>query len=113
MNLNEIQDLIKFVAKSGVSEVEIEQKDFKIVIKAEQKKVEELERKVKNADDPYEKECLTWTPTPCSVPSPSTTACFSSARLSASRDSPAPPRWAGQPGWWYTPSRINAQVYTV
>jgi acetyl-CoA carboxylase biotin carboxyl carrier protein len=38
MNLNEIQDLIKFVAKSGVSEVEIEQKDFKIVIKAEQKK---------------------------------------------------------------------------
>lgn len=37
MNLNEIQDLIKFVAKSGVSEVEIEQKDFKIVIKAENK----------------------------------------------------------------------------
>jgi acetyl-CoA carboxylase biotin carboxyl carrier protein len=37
MNINEIQDLIKFVAKSGVSEVEIEQKDFKIVIKAENK----------------------------------------------------------------------------
>lgn len=37
MNLNEIQDLIKFVAKSGVCEVEIEQKDFKIVIKAENK----------------------------------------------------------------------------
>lgn len=37
MNLNEIQDLIKFVSKSGVSEVEIEQKDFKIVIKAENK----------------------------------------------------------------------------
>lgn len=33
MNLNQIQDLIKFVAKSGVSEVEIEQKDFKITIK--------------------------------------------------------------------------------
>jgi len=33
MNLNEIQDLIKFVAKSGVSEVEIEKDDFKIVIK--------------------------------------------------------------------------------
>ncbi|PCI98659.1 MAG: acetyl-CoA carboxylase, biotin carboxyl carrier protein [Flavobacteriales bacterium] len=29
----EIQDLIKFVAKSGVSEVEIENKDFKITIK--------------------------------------------------------------------------------
>jgi acetyl-CoA carboxylase biotin carboxyl carrier protein len=37
MNLNEIQDLIKFVAKSGVSEVEIEQKDFKILIKTENK----------------------------------------------------------------------------
>nr|WP_294862515.1 acetyl-CoA carboxylase biotin carboxyl carrier protein [uncultured Fluviicola sp.] len=37
MNLNEIQDLIKFVAKSGVTEVEIEQKDFKITIKSEKK----------------------------------------------------------------------------
>ncbi|HRE98290.1 MAG TPA: acetyl-CoA carboxylase, biotin carboxyl carrier protein, partial [Flavobacteriales bacterium] len=34
MNLNEIQDLIKFVSKSGVTEVEIEKKDFKIVIRA-------------------------------------------------------------------------------
>ena len=33
MKINEIQDLIKFVAKSGVSEVELELKDFKIVIK--------------------------------------------------------------------------------
>jgi acetyl-CoA carboxylase biotin carboxyl carrier protein len=33
MNLSQIQDLIKFVSKSGVAEVEIEQKDFKIVIK--------------------------------------------------------------------------------
>ncbi|HYG51751.1 MAG TPA: acetyl-CoA carboxylase biotin carboxyl carrier protein [Flavobacteriales bacterium] len=38
MNLNEIQDLIKFVSKSGVSEVEIEQKDFKIIIKTDNKK---------------------------------------------------------------------------
>lgn len=37
MNIKEIQDLIKFVAKSGVNEVEIEQKDFKIVIKADDK----------------------------------------------------------------------------
>ncbi len=35
MNLTEIQDLIKFVSKAGVNEVEIEQKDFKIVIKAD------------------------------------------------------------------------------
>lgn len=33
MKLTEIQDLIKFVAKSGVSEVELETQDVKIVIK--------------------------------------------------------------------------------
>jgi acetyl-CoA carboxylase biotin carboxyl carrier protein len=42
MNLQEIQDLIKFVAKSGVSEVEIERKDFKIIIKSEQKGKEQV-----------------------------------------------------------------------
>ncbi len=35
MDINEIQDLIKFVAKAGVNEVEIEKKDFKIVIKSD------------------------------------------------------------------------------
>ncbi len=33
MKLNEIQDLIKFVSKSGVSEVELETKEVKIVIR--------------------------------------------------------------------------------
>jgi acetyl-CoA carboxylase biotin carboxyl carrier protein len=33
MKITEIQDLIKFVAKSGVSEVELQDKDFKIIIK--------------------------------------------------------------------------------
>ena len=37
MKLNEIQDLIKFVAKSGVSQVELENDGFKIVIKTTQK----------------------------------------------------------------------------
>ncbi len=41
MELKEIQDLIKFVAKSGVNEVEIERKDFKITIKSEKKKEEQ------------------------------------------------------------------------
>ncbi len=45
MNLTQIQDLIKFVAKSGVSEVEIEQKDFKITIKTH-----EPERKGKGTE---------------------------------------------------------------
>ena len=35
MNLTEIQDLIKFVSKAGVTEVEIERKDFKITIKSD------------------------------------------------------------------------------
>ncbi len=45
MNLTQIQDLIKFVSKSGVSEVEIEQKDFKITIKTH-----EPDRKGKGAE---------------------------------------------------------------
>ena len=40
MNLSEIQTLIKFVSKSGVNEVELETKDFKINIKAGASKVE-------------------------------------------------------------------------
>ncbi|MBK8847530.1 MAG: acetyl-CoA carboxylase biotin carboxyl carrier protein [Bacteroidetes bacterium] len=35
MNKKEIEELIKFVSKAGVSEVSIEQKDFKITIKNE------------------------------------------------------------------------------
>lgn len=44
MNFKEIQDLIKFVAKSGVSEVELEQKDFKITIKTS--KEVEMEKQI-------------------------------------------------------------------
>ena len=33
MNKKEIEELIKFVAKAGVSEVNLELKDFKITIK--------------------------------------------------------------------------------
>src|SRR5690606_5089609 len=36
MDIKQIQDLIKFVAKSGVNEVSIEEKDFKITIKTAQ-----------------------------------------------------------------------------
>ena len=42
MNIKEIQDLIKFVAKSGVNEVEIEQKDFKITIKSQEDSREQI-----------------------------------------------------------------------
>lgn len=46
MKPSEIQELIKFVSKSGVSEVEIQDKDFKIVIKTpayKRGKVEEIQ----------------------------------------------------------------------
>lgn len=36
MDIKQIQDLIKFVSKSGVNEVAIEEKDFKITIKTAQ-----------------------------------------------------------------------------
>jgi acetyl-CoA carboxylase biotin carboxyl carrier protein len=36
MDIKQIQDLIRFVAKSGVNEVSIEQKEFKITIKTNQ-----------------------------------------------------------------------------
>ena len=35
MNIKDIENLIKFVQKSGVSEVSLEQKDFKITIKTQ------------------------------------------------------------------------------
>jgi acetyl-CoA carboxylase biotin carboxyl carrier protein len=38
MNIKDIENLIKFVQKSGVSEVNIEQKDFKITIKTQHQK---------------------------------------------------------------------------
>jgi len=59
MNLNEIQDLIKFVAKSGVTEVEIEKKDFKIIIKAE---------KAKSADQPIIVQASAPVASPASTP---------------------------------------------
>ncbi|WCT12135.1 acetyl-CoA carboxylase biotin carboxyl carrier protein [Mucilaginibacter jinjuensis] len=36
MDIKQIQDLIRFVAKAGVSEVSIEQEEFKITIKTQQ-----------------------------------------------------------------------------
>ncbi len=52
MNIKEIQDLIKFVAKSGVTEVEIERKDFKITIKSEDKAAKEMKTMVVQATAP-------------------------------------------------------------
>lgn len=53
MNIKEIQDLIKFVAKSGVNEVEIVQDDFKIIIRSEEKNKEDRQVLVQAAPAPY------------------------------------------------------------
>jgi acetyl-CoA carboxylase biotin carboxyl carrier protein len=47
MDIKQIQDLIRFVSKSGVNEVSIEQKDFKITIKTN-----EVQPQVINASIP-------------------------------------------------------------
>jgi len=65
MNITQIQDLIKFVAKSGVSEVEIEQKDFKITIKTASKKEVQVYAQPQYAPPP---------PMPVSAPAPAAAA---------------------------------------
>ncbi len=68
MNLSEVQDLIKFVSKSGVTEVEIEKKDFKITIKSEGKKS-------KTADQPIIVQAAApVAPAPQAAPAPATVA---------------------------------------
>lgn len=52
MKLTEIQDLIKFVAKSGVNEVELETKDVKIVIRTNKGKGEQ-QQVVVQSSTPY------------------------------------------------------------
>ncbi|MCT4561179.1 MAG: acetyl-CoA carboxylase biotin carboxyl carrier protein [Crocinitomicaceae bacterium] len=52
MNIQEIQDLIKFVSKTQVSEVEIEKKDFKIVIKSASKKKDDQQPIIVQASAP-------------------------------------------------------------
>jgi acetyl-CoA carboxylase biotin carboxyl carrier protein len=42
MDIKQIQDLIRFVSKSGVNEVSIEQKDFKITIKTNEAAVQSV-----------------------------------------------------------------------
>lgn len=68
MNIKEIQDLIKFVAKSGVNEVEIEQKDFKIIIRTEEKFREDRQIYVQAAAP------IAAAPAPVALPSATETA---------------------------------------
>lgn len=82
MNIKEIQDLIKFVAKSGVSEVEIEQKDFKIIIKAEDKSHKEERQIVVQAAAP-----VAAAPAPAAIPAPAPAAAPANPAPAAEDDS--------------------------
>ncbi len=79
MELKEIQDLIKFVAKSGVSEVELESKGFKIVIKTQH--VQEVTRVPEHT---YVQATLpAHAPVPVAAPAPSASPAAESAPASA------------------------------
>ncbi|MCB9171115.1 MAG: acetyl-CoA carboxylase biotin carboxyl carrier protein [Flavobacteriales bacterium] len=79
MNLSQIQELIKFVAKSGVSEVEIEQKDFKITIKTPASR-KEKEVQVIAAPPPAYAAQLPPPPAPAPAPTPTPPAPASPAK---------------------------------
>ncbi|MCB9164185.1 MAG: acetyl-CoA carboxylase biotin carboxyl carrier protein [Flavobacteriales bacterium] len=76
MNLSQIQDLIKFVAKSGVSEVEIEQKDFKITIKtpAGKKEVQVIAAPAPAYAPPPPAPVAAPAPAPAAAPAPASAA---------------------------------------
>jgi acetyl-CoA carboxylase biotin carboxyl carrier protein len=82
MTISEIQDLIKFVSKSGVSEVEIEQKDFKITIKTE------VARKKNGPDAPQ----VIYAPAPAlpAAPAPAAAAPAPAPAAPAEPAAPAP-----------------------
>lgn len=62
MKLTEIQDLIKFVSRSGVTEVEIEQANFKITIKSDPYK------KKGSKNQPQQAEAYIQQPIPMAMP---------------------------------------------
>jgi len=69
MDIKQIQDLIRFVAKSGVNEVSIEQNEFKITIKTNQAAT------IVHANVPTEQPAVTYAPQPVAqVAAPAETA---------------------------------------
>jgi acetyl-CoA carboxylase biotin carboxyl carrier protein len=86
MKLEEIQDLIKFVAKSGVNEVQLEQDNFKIVIRTESDKKKKTEQTVQYVQVPQAAApVMQQAPAPAAAPS-STPAPAAEAPKPASDD---------------------------
>jgi len=79
MKLSEIQDLIKFVAKSGVNEVELQTKDVKIVIRTKNGNGKGLEVPVIQAVVPT----LPSVAAPVAVPAPAPAAPTAAATAAA------------------------------
>lgn len=81
MNKKEIEELIKFVAKSGVSEVNLELKDFKITIKNNPPRFEQVLHTVAAAPAP-----VVHLPAPVAAPSPVAATAPAAPASSASAD---------------------------
>lgn len=70
MDLSQIQSLIKFVSKSGVSEVELETKDFKINIKSDKGETQTQMIPVQQAYMPPQPAAPQPAPAPAPAPTP-------------------------------------------
>jgi acetyl-CoA carboxylase biotin carboxyl carrier protein len=68
MKLNEIQDLIKFVSKSGVSEVELETKEIKIVIRTPKTAPQVMVQPAQVMSQPMQIPAAQPTPPPAAAP---------------------------------------------
>ena len=76
MDIKQIQELIRFVSKSGVNEVSIEQKDFKITIKTNEATV--------YAAAPAPQHIIAAPTAPAAIPAPATAAAPEPAVAAAS-----------------------------
>jgi acetyl-CoA carboxylase biotin carboxyl carrier protein len=74
MDIREIQDLIKFVAKSGVSEVSLETDDFKLTVKTESTKAGKETIVYQMPAETHHMQAPAATPAPAVAPAPAAPA---------------------------------------
>lgn len=86
MKLTEIQELIKFVAKSGVSEVELEQKDFKISIIANPKPKKGAEQVIIQQPAPQHMQAVVPAQAPVAAPAATPAAAPAAEKKEAASD---------------------------
>lgn len=87
MDISEIQDLIKFIAKAGVTEVEIEKKDFKITIKSEMPKKKGAAAAAEaTIQVPVPVAAMPQAPAPAAAPAPAPAAAPEAPKANADED---------------------------